>query len=207
MIFFNESFIREYIDAFIYNIKDLVAYAQSIHQNIRQPIIINEDAEVKGAVCNIVEEVCARPILLGDMDKDLDVVFGMDSLQRIRVITRIEKEFGNCDQEKIFGCRTIREMVSIISEKKGRQLVESVEVPYFHIMEQCKQTPQAIAIEYGDEKVTYSELDHLSNRLAHCLREKGVKRGDLIGIMTNPGPYMLIGMLGILKSGLCICTA
>ncbi|EOV9527059.1 amino acid adenylation domain-containing protein [Bacillus cytotoxicus] len=199
--FFNESFIREYIDAFIYNIKDLVAYAQSIHQNIRQPIIINEDAEVKGAVCNIVEEVCARPILLGDMDKDLDVVFGMDSLQRIRVITRIEKEFGNCDQEKIFGCRTIREMVSIISEKKGRQLVESVEVPYFHIMEQCKQTPQAIAIEYGDEKVTYSELDHLSNRLAHCLREKGVKRGDLIGIMTNPGPYMLIGMLGILKSG------
>ncbi|OXB12964.1 AMP-binding protein, partial [Flavobacterium tructae] len=67
--------------------------------------------------------------------------------------------------------------------------------------EQVKQTPTAIAVVYEDEKLTYKELDQRSNQLAHYLREQGVKPDTLVGICLERSLEMLIGILGILKSG------
>ncbi|WP_262487635.1 non-ribosomal peptide synthetase [Flavobacterium tructae] len=67
--------------------------------------------------------------------------------------------------------------------------------------EQVKQTPNAVAVVYGDEELTYKELDQRSNQLGHYLREQGVKPDDLVGICLERGFEMLIGILGILKSG------
>ncbi|BFM45316.1 hypothetical protein CFS9_39570 [Flavobacterium sp. CFS9] len=67
--------------------------------------------------------------------------------------------------------------------------------------EQVKQTPTAIAVVYEDEKLTYKELDERSNQLAHYLREQGVKPDTLVGICLERSLEMLIGILGILKSG------
>ncbi|OXB13543.1 AMP-binding protein, partial [Flavobacterium tructae] len=67
--------------------------------------------------------------------------------------------------------------------------------------EQVKQTPTAIAVVYGDEKLTYKELDQRSNQLGHYLREQGVKPDALVGICLERSLEMLIGILGILKSG------
>ncbi|URC11724.1 non-ribosomal peptide synthetase [Flavobacterium sp. B183] len=67
--------------------------------------------------------------------------------------------------------------------------------------EQVKQTPNAVAVVYGDEKLTYKELDQRSNQLGHYLREQGVKPDALVGICLERSLEMLIGILGILKSG------
>ncbi|MFH6996197.1 amino acid adenylation domain-containing protein, partial [Flavobacterium sp. FlaQc-48] len=67
--------------------------------------------------------------------------------------------------------------------------------------EQVKKTPNAIAVVYGHEELSYKELDQRSNQLGHYLREQGVEPDDLVGICLERSLEMLIGILGILKSG------
>ncbi|WP_075343710.1 non-ribosomal peptide synthetase [Tenacibaculum agarivorans] len=66
---------------------------------------------------------------------------------------------------------------------------------------QVEKTPKAVAVIFESEELTYQELDERSNRLAHYLVEKGVKSDDLIGICLERSTDMIVGVLGILKSG------
>ncbi len=61
--------------------------------------------------------------------------------------------------------------------------------------------PDRIALEYGEEILTYRELRTRAGRVAHYLRGRGVKRGDTVGLFMPRGIDMFVGMLGILKAG------
>jgi fengycin family lipopeptide synthetase B len=80
-------------------------------------------------------------------------------------------------------------------------MTNTTEIPYLKIVEQVKQTPEAVAVLHGDTKLTYAELHRLSNQVANYLRSLGVGPNTLVGIMTPRGPLMAIGILGILKAG------
>ncbi|MGO4773901.1 amino acid adenylation domain-containing protein, partial [Flavobacterium sp. W22_SRS_FK3] len=67
--------------------------------------------------------------------------------------------------------------------------------------EQVKQTPNSVAIIFDNQELTYRDLDQKSNQLASFLVNKGVEIEDLIGICINRSLEMIIGILGILKSG------
>jgi amino acid adenylation domain-containing protein len=67
--------------------------------------------------------------------------------------------------------------------------------------EQVKKTPDAIAVVYEGEELSYRELDKRSNQLARYLISKGVVADDLVGLCINRSIEMVIGILGILKSG------
>ncbi|WP_270572258.1 non-ribosomal peptide synthetase [Bacillus glycinifermentans] len=67
--------------------------------------------------------------------------------------------------------------------------------------EQAERTPDHIAIAFKDRTLTYRELNKRANRLAHALRRRGVQPNDVIGLMMERSPDMIIGILGILKSG------
>ena len=67
--------------------------------------------------------------------------------------------------------------------------------------EQVIKTPDAIAVEFEAEKLTYQELNQRANQLAHYLQELGVNPEVLVGICVERSPLMLIGLLGILKAG------
>ncbi|NRT44807.1 amino acid adenylation domain-containing protein/non-ribosomal peptide synthase protein (TIGR01720 family) [Clostridium beijerinckii] len=67
--------------------------------------------------------------------------------------------------------------------------------------EQVEKTPDNIAIVFEDKKLTYRELNEKSNSLARLLREKGVRPNSIVGIMVERSPEMIIGIMGILKSG------
>ncbi|WP_173964090.1 non-ribosomal peptide synthetase, partial [Flavobacterium collinsii] len=67
--------------------------------------------------------------------------------------------------------------------------------------EQVKKTPDAIAVVYGGEALSYKELNEKSNQLGHYLIEQGVEPDTLVGICLDRSLEMLIGILGILKSG------
>ncbi|WP_052496594.1 non-ribosomal peptide synthetase [Pedobacter lusitanus] len=68
--------------------------------------------------------------------------------------------------------------------------------------EQVLKTPEATAIVIGETKLSYKELNERANQLAHYLRQAyAVKADDLIGIMADRDEQMVIGILGILKSG------
>lgn len=67
--------------------------------------------------------------------------------------------------------------------------------------EQVNKTPNNIAITCNDQNLTYAELNMRANQLARYLVSSNVKFGDVIGIMVNRSLEMVIGLLGILKSG------
>ena len=75
------------------------------------------------------------------------------------------------------------------------------EIPYYKIIQQAQLTPDAIAVFVPTNPLTYQELDRLSNQVASHLRSQGVSPNTRVGIMTERGPRMIIGILGILKAG------
>lgn len=62
-------------------------------------------------------------------------------------------------------------------------------------------TPDAIAVEFESVRVSYGELDARANRLAHLLVARGIKRGELVGMLAPRGVEAYVAILGILKSG------
>ncbi|SDD50918.1 non-ribosomal peptide synthase domain TIGR01720/amino acid adenylation domain-containing protein [Paenibacillus sp. CF095] len=67
--------------------------------------------------------------------------------------------------------------------------------------EQAARTPDRTAVIYGEDRLTYRELNEQANRLARVLLERGVKPDDLIGIMVERSFEMLVGILAIMKAG------
>jgi amino acid adenylation domain-containing protein len=61
--------------------------------------------------------------------------------------------------------------------------------------------PHKVALVCGKQRVTYAELDAMSNRLAHALVEGGVKRGDRVAIHLHNSVEAAVGIFGILKAG------
>jgi amino acid adenylation domain-containing protein len=101
--------------------------------------------------------------------------------------------------------------VSLLS-KAGRDEIErgwNVPLPNFltgdtiHIrfQRQVAKTPDAIALEFGEERVTYAELDKRSNALAHELADAGVTPGQRVALCLDRSPDLIIAILGILKAG------
>ena len=58
-----------------------------------------------------------------------------------------------------------------------------------------------VAVIAGDKHLTYAELNERANQLAHRLRSCGIGRESLVGICIDRSLEMVIGIVGILKSG------
>ncbi|MEI4624155.1 AMP-binding protein, partial [Bacillus cereus] len=67
--------------------------------------------------------------------------------------------------------------------------------------EQVQRTPELVAVVFGDEQLTYRELNSRANQLARLLRERGTVREELVGIMVDRSLEMIVGILGVLKAG------
>ncbi|MBD2016401.1 amino acid adenylation domain-containing protein [Microcoleus sp. FACHB-53] len=67
--------------------------------------------------------------------------------------------------------------------------------------QQVEQTPDALALVFEDQQLTYRELNHRSNQLAHHLQKLGVEAEVLVGICLERSVEMIVGVLGILKAG------
>jgi amino acid adenylation domain-containing protein len=67
--------------------------------------------------------------------------------------------------------------------------------------EQVAERPDAIALVYGEEQLSYSFLDQQANRVAQLLRQHGIEPEVCVGLYIERSPYMIIALLGILKAG------
>ena len=67
--------------------------------------------------------------------------------------------------------------------------------------EQVGRTPEAVAVVFENQQLTYRELNARSNQLAHYLRDLGVGPEMLVGICLERSLEMVVGLLGILKAG------
>ncbi|HXM54157.1 MAG TPA: non-ribosomal peptide synthetase [Candidatus Dormibacteraeota bacterium] len=66
---------------------------------------------------------------------------------------------------------------------------------------QVRRTPDAIAVEYEGQRLTYAELNARANGVARYLRERGVGPEVLVALALERSPDALVALLGVLKAG------
>jgi non-ribosomal peptide synthetase component F len=69
------------------------------------------------------------------------------------------------------------------------------------IRSRAKRTPDAVAVQFEDQSLTYKELNKRADALANVLMAQGVKPGTLVGLYVNRSIDMLVGCSGVLKAG------
>ena len=79
------------------------------------------------------------------------------------------------------GPRTLCEMVTVAAERD----------------------PGALAMRCLEEQLTYGELEHRANQVAHVLVQHGVERGDRVGLLLGKGIDALVALHGIMKAAAC----
>ncbi|MFJ1593059.1 amino acid adenylation domain-containing protein [Kitasatospora albolonga] len=57
------------------------------------------------------------------------------------------------------------------------------------------------ALQFGEQVLTYAELDERANRLAHELAARGTGPGDLVALLLPRSPEMVVALLAVLKAG------
>ncbi len=99
----------------------------------------------------------------------------------------------------------------LISDKERQQLLvewneEKPDAPkgqclhqLFEIQVEC--APDSLAVVFGEEQLTYDELNTRANQLAHHLQALGIGPDTLVGIALERSVEMIVGLLGILKAG------
>ncbi|HZH78419.1 MAG TPA: amino acid adenylation domain-containing protein, partial [Archangium sp.] len=98
----------------------------------------------------------------------------------------------------------------LLTEAERRQLLVDwnprTDVPredcIHHLVEaRVKQSPDAVAVSYEDQHLTYRELNRRANRLAHHLRALGVGPETKVGLALERSLEMVVAILGVLKAG------
>ncbi|GGV46004.1 hypothetical protein GCM10010495_74460 [Kitasatospora herbaricolor] len=65
----------------------------------------------------------------------------------------------------------------------------------------ARRAPAAVALRFGDQRLTYGELDARANRLARHLLAAGLAPGGLAAVSMGRGPDILVALLAVLKAG------
>lgn len=150
-----------------------------------QVYIDNQVSEVKGCLSinwDYVDQLIDANIVDTMFQQYTKIISSLLEVENINI------EIGSYDSE------IIREFNNTRSDKKLIRLDELFK-------EQEKVSPDKIALEFGEEKVSYRELGQMSNQVAHYLIKQGVKRGDYVGVLSCRSIFSIVNILGVLKSG------
>jgi amino acid adenylation domain-containing protein/FkbM family methyltransferase len=103
------------------------------------------------------------------------------------------------------------EEVEIVSERERRELIEEYNegrrewggrrCVHEMIEEQAKRTPDAVAVVFEDEEISYRELNRRANQVGNYLRKEGVEAESLVAVMMERSVEMVVALLGVLKAG------
>lgn len=116
--------------------------------------------------------------------------------------TLLEGIVDNCEQR-------LSELPLITAAERHQLLVEwnhtHTDYPKVCIHQlieaQVEKTPDAVAVVFEDQQLTYQQLNYRANQLANYLRTLGVGPEVLVGICMERSLEMVVGLLGILKAG------
>ncbi|WP_198299776.1 non-ribosomal peptide synthetase [Tumebacillus avium] len=101
--------------------------------------------------------------------------------------------------------------VSVIPDDEKRLILDvwndtQVEYPKTNVIDmieaQASQTPEAVAVEFKDRSLTYSELNSLTNRVARFLLTKQGTNGEFVGVYMDRSIEMVVALVSIMKAGL-----
>ncbi|MFN6153015.1 MAG: amino acid adenylation domain-containing protein [Dolichospermum sp.] len=126
-------------------------------------------------------------------------------------ITRIGEHFQTLLQAIVANQEMRISELPLLSPAQRHQLLvewNDTQVDYPHDLcihelfeQQVERNPDAVAVAFEEQQLTYDELNCRANQLAHCLRSLGVGADVLVGICVERSLLMIVGLLGILKAG------
>ena len=116
--------------------------------------------------------------LLHELVNDPDVLIGSIRAQNEGELTSLQHSWN-------------RTRVAYPSEKALHQLIAETSVQY----------PQNVALTFGAEKLTYTELNRRANQLASLLLTKNITKGDKVAVAVDRSAAMLIALLAVMKAG------
>jgi amino acid adenylation domain-containing protein len=105
---------------------------------------------------------------------------------------------------------TVGELALLSAAERHQLLVEWNDTAFEYPTDKCihqlfesqvEKTPDAVAVVFEDQQLTYRELNQRANQLAHYLQTLGVRPEVLVGICVERSLEMVVGLLGILKAG------
>ena len=66
---------------------------------------------------------------------------------------------------------------------------------------QVNRDPDALAVVFGSQRLTYRELNQRANQVAHLLLRRGVRPDTLVGVSLERSPELVVALLGVWKAG------
>ena len=104
------------------------------------------------------------------------------------------------DEVSFLRTEEIQEQLRLFNATEKKYPEEQTVIDLFE--EHARNRPDAIALVYDEEVLTYKELDERSNRLANCLRQDyNIQKGAIIGLHLDRSAEYIVCLLGIMKSG------
>jgi amino acid adenylation domain-containing protein len=126
-------------------------------------------------------------------------------------IARLLQHFQNILRAIIANPQQLVSLLPLLSEQEQKQLLvdwnqTQADYPQDKLVHQlfelqAASQPEAIALVFEDQVLTYGELNHRANQLAHYLQSLGVIKEQIIGVYVERSLEMAIGFLAILKAG------
>ena len=93
------------------------------------------------------------------------------------------------------------ELQLLFGWNETEQAYDALHLLHINIQAQVERTPDAVALIFEDQQLSYRELNARANQLAHLLHQRGVGPDVLVGVMAERSPEMVVALLGILKAG------
>ena len=128
-----------------------------------------------------------------------------------RTIVRMTEHFLNLLESIIAGPEQPIDRLALLSAPERQQLLEKWndtqrDFPsdkYVHELfeAQAKRCPDAVALIFEHQQLTYRELNQKANQLAHYLRQRGVQAESLVAVCMERSLEMAIAILAVLKAG------
>ena len=129
-------------------------------------------------------------------------------------IARMAEQFSRLLDEVILAPEARLSLLPLISEEESQQLLaewssqEPIEQSggsrqFIHQLIEAKteENPDALALVFESESLSYESLNARANQLAHYLVEQGVKPNDIVGVYLERSIDMMLAILGVLKAG------
>ena len=147
----------------------------------------------------------------GNEKLHVNLVYNTDLFDR-ETIERLGTHFQEVLKEVTRDPLQRLSQISLLSHEKRQQLLEewnATETAYPHeatlaerFEAQVEQTPDAVAIVFEEQQLTYSELNTRANHLAQYLHHQhGVGPEVCVGLCMERSVEMIVGVVGILKAG------
>lgn len=225
---FNERQIDTLVEDYLSRLKD---FTHPFSSETAQNLTLTTTTSIQDFVITQAQAVLSVEVGEEHLPDDLEYDLGVDSLERIRLVTQIAKSLGkNTLSKDLLRKRSLQEFVDLLvakgeavntkqeidmacvnesSRKIPATLTEGysqldqnlAQIPLRHIEKQASLTPLVEAVCNQQDSITYEQLDSRANQVARLLVSQGVVRGDRVAMLCNRGPNMLVAIIGILKAG------